>query len=189
MYLYNTRSASNLGAYRRPRPLRSRRLRGLAGAVPGAAPNLTPSQMSTAGSGGATDPDQSLIPYIPGSTPGDILYNAVYGNLSPNQQANLVSQEQAQLVTAGATPSDATTTANTDVSETLDSFTGPGGFGVTWTGAAPDQPGFPTAAADAVANAASNALLPTLSAVPSWVWWAAGGIGGLILFGIVKRAL
>lgn len=188
MYLYGTRSASNLGSYRRPRPLRSRRLRGLSGAVPGAAANLTPSQMSTA-RGGATDPDQSLIPYIPGSTPGDILYNAVYGNISPNQQANLVNQEQAELVAGGLDPTTAATTASSDVTETLDTYTGPGGFGVTWTGAAPDQPGFPTAAANAVAAAAGNALLPTLSAVPSWVWWAAGGAGALILFGVVKRAL
>lgn len=191
MYLYGTRSPANLGSYLRgglgAHRRSPKRLRGLAGAVPGAAPDLTASQMTTAG-GGTPDPDLSLLPIIPGSSAGDVLYNATYGNLSPNQQANLVTQEQAQLVTAGLAPDVAAAQSSTDVSSVLDTFTGSGGLDVTWTGAAPDQSGFPSAAASAAGSAIANTLTPTLSAIPTWAWWAAGAAGVLVLFGAARKA-
>lgn len=192
MYLYGQRSPANLGFYRRPSalgaPRSRRRLYGLAGAVPGAAPDLTAAQMSTAG-GAAPNPDLSVLPIIPGSSAGDVLYNAIFGNLSPAQQASLVSQEQASLVQAGAAPAQATEQAQSDVTQTLDTFTAPGAFGVTWTGAAPDQSGFPAAAVSAAGSAIANTVAPTLGAIPSWFWWAAGIGGGVLLFVEARKAL
>jgi hypothetical protein len=184
MYLYGQRSASNLGFYRRGRSLGAPRRRRRLGDIP------SDYNAAITGYTGAPIPasgDSSF--FVPGSSVGDVLYNAVYGNLSPNQQANLVAQEQASLVQAGTPPAAAVQQAQTDVTDTLDTVTAPGAFGVTWTGAAPDQPGFPSAAASAAGSAIANTLVPTLSAIPSWAWWVGGGIGALFLFFAVRKAL
>jgi hypothetical protein len=133
--------------------------------------------------------DFSSAYLIPGSNAGDVLYNAAYGNLSPNQVAQQTAQEQAQLVQAGMAPAAASTQATSDVDDALSTYSGPGGAGVTWTGALPSQPGFPTAAANAAGNAIFNAVAPTAAAIPTWAWYAAGAVGALLLFGFAKKAL
>jgi hypothetical protein len=183
MYLYGTPSASNLGAYRRPRALGAhrrspKRLRGL-GINWEEILFPVSSLVQPISELDASSP-------IPGSTAGDDLYNMSYGNVSPNQNTSLVAQEQASLVQAGMDPAAAAAQAQSDVTDTLSTYTGPGALNVNWTGAAPNQPGFPTAAASAAGSAIANTLSPTLSAIPTWIWWVVGGLGIFVAYKIVK---
>lgn len=123
---------------------------------------------------------------IPGTDSlADLLANAFTGNLAPDQQAALTQQEQQELVQAGATPASAQAQANADVNAALTTFTGPGGFGISWTGAAPNQPGFGTA----LVNTAGNAIAPVTNTLgwiaQYWPWLALGGIG---LYFVAKKA-
>jgi hypothetical protein len=125
---------------------------------------LTPSQLSTPGGGGT--PFDSYPEIISGSSAGDVLWNAATGTLTQAQQANLVNEEQAELVQAGMDPDDATAQSLSDVQSTLDTYTGPGAFG-TFTGATSDS--------------AVSGLLQSfgLSGVPSLFWWVAGGVAAI----------
>ena len=100
----------------------------------------------------------------------DFLYNAATGNLSQNQVDQLQAEEQAALVKAGASPAAATQQAQQDVSAVLATFTAPGAFGITWTGAAPGGPNWLTQAADDTAGG-----LSWLEA--NWPWLALGAVG------------
>lgn len=104
----------------------------------------------------------------------DLLYNAETGNVSPDQKNQLQQQEQQGLVTAGMTPTSAADQAASDVNTALDTYSGPGAFGVTWTGAQPGGPNWVTELASSAANALG-------ASSGTWIWWALGGIGALWL--------
>lgn len=106
----------------------------------------------------------------------DFFYNMVHGNISPDQQAQLVAQESDSLIAAGMPANQATTQAQSDVTRTLATVTAPGGLGITWTGAGPTSPGFGTAASSAVTSG--------LAAVPLWAWIAGGAVVVLL---VVKK--
>lgn len=123
---------------------------------------------------------------IPGTASlEDLLANALTGNLTADQQAALTQGETQNLVQAGMTPAAAQAQANADVNAALTTFTGPGGFGITWTGAAPNQPGFGAA----LVNTAAGAIAPVSNTLgwlaQYWPWLALGGIG---LFFVAKKA-
>ncbi len=106
--------------------------------------------------------------FVPGGGVGGVVYNAATGDVSPAQKAALVQQGAASLVAAGADPGTAAAQAESDVSDTLDTFSGPGAFGVTWTGA----------------NPATNAVGSTGSwLADNWAWLALGGVGIVWLAG------
>jgi hypothetical protein len=176
MYVLGARSASNLGRLgirRGARPiLRTRRLRGLAGgSSTGYVPGLTPVQAMAAGT------DQSGTGPIPGSSLYDLLYNAATGNVSQDQADAIAAQNAAAIVQASGgtiSPAQATAQATSDVADTLDTFNGPGAFGIDWTGAAPDS------------STWASGLVPSLPSlpgfsIPSWVWWIGGGAIGMLL--------
>jgi hypothetical protein len=169
MYLYGVRSASNLGRLGRP-VLRRRRFRGLAGgSSTGYVPFLNQQQATTAGG------DESGVGPIPGTGIFDFLTNAFTGNLTANQTAAIASQESAALVQASGgtmSPAAATAQASSDTLDTIDTFNGPGAFGIDWTGAGPSAPSWASAG---------------LSQIPSWMWWAAGGAGILVLWSMVRK--
>ena len=99
-------------------------------------------------------------PFIPGSSVGDILWNASTGTLDNSQVVNLQNQESASLVQAGMTPAAAAAQSQADVTGTLSTFVAPDGS----VGALPSQSG----------------LLPTLAlGIPSWAWWVGGGLAVL----------
>lgn len=152
---------------------------GMAGAVPGAAANLSASQMSTAGGGGtpivfAPNPDAWSF--------SDDLYSMATGDVSPTQQAALIQSEQTQLVQAGADPATAQAQAQADVNAALTSYVGPGAFGVITTGAAPGQ-GL-VASLGSGAGSLFDAL--GISSIPGWAWLAIGGVGILVLVKAIK---
>jgi hypothetical protein len=76
---------------------------------------------------------------IPGSTIADYAYNAATGNLTQSQVQAITAQNTAAYVQAGMDPSAASAQAAADVDSALSTYTGPGAFGVTWTGAQPSS--------------------------------------------------
>jgi hypothetical protein len=88
----------------------------------------------------------SLNPFVPGSSVTDVLSNAVTGNATAAQKQAMVQQVTAQYVQSGMDPATAQAQAQQDVTTALKTFTGPGAFGVTWTGADPTSPTFAQAA-------------------------------------------
>jgi hypothetical protein len=125
-------------------------------------------------------------PIIPGSSLSDIIFNMRTGNVSQAQDNALVNQETASLVQAGMDPQTAASTADSDVTTTLDTFTGPGGLGISWTGAGPNSPTFTDAA---ISSLFPNGLLPPGFSIPTWVWVVGGVLGGFWLlkeFRVIK---
>jgi hypothetical protein len=104
----------------------------------------------------------------------DFLANAATGNLSQNQIQQLQAEEQAALVKAGASSAAATQQSQQDVSAVLATFTAPGAFGITWTGAAPGGADWLTQAESDITGGTSDAgdWLSTY-----WPWLAIAGIG------------
>jgi hypothetical protein len=106
---------------------------------------------------------------VPTSSPfSDWFANAATGSLSPAQQAALQSQETASLTQAGMDPTQAAQQATQDVTGALQTFTAPGAFGISWTGA--DSSGVPS----------------LLSAIPGWMWLALAGVGILLVVKVIK---
>lgn len=116
--------------------------------------------------GNFSDFYQAYLSPPPGTNLSSLAYNAATGNLSAAQVAALQQQEEQSLVAAGAAPADAATQSAGDVTDTLQSFTGPGAFGVTETGALPGSPTVFSSALDS-----SSSL---------WLWLAVGGVALLI---------
>jgi hypothetical protein len=104
------------------------------------------------------------------------LFNAATGNVSQDQFQQLVNQEAQSLVQAGMDPVSAQAQANQDVTATLNSATLPGGFGVTWTGAAPTSETFTSAAESAAAGAVTGSSIWDWLAT-NWPYLAAGLVG------------
>lgn len=69
----------------------------------------------------------------------NVLYSAATGDVSPDQVNQLTQDETSNLIQAGADPSTASSDAANDVNTTLATYSGTGGLGLTWTGAAPGQ--------------------------------------------------
>jgi hypothetical protein len=115
--------------------------------------------------------------FVPGGgTPG-VLFNAATGNVSPAQKQNLIAQQTAAMIAAGADPATAAAQANQDVTAVLTSYSGPGAFGVPWAGADPSQAWTTQLttwlqSADATFN------------VPMWAWLAGGGF---LVFLLARR--
>ena len=103
-----------------------------------------------------------------GATPSGLLFSAATGNVSPQQKANLVAQQTAAMIKAGADPATAAAQASSDVTTTLMTASGPGAFGIPWTGADPSQ---------AWTTQLTNWLQTSDATfnVPMWVWLAGGG--------------
>ena len=122
---------------------------------------------------------------IPGATLADLWDIAWSGNVTPDVVNAINAQTAAQIQQAsGGTISaaDALAQAQQSTNQALTTFTAPGGFGITWTGAAPGQPGFGTA----LANAALAPVAPAVSWIGEfWPLLALGGIG--VLWWIAKR--
>jgi hypothetical protein len=104
-----------------------------------------------------------------GAAPSGLLFSAATGNVSPAQKQNLIAQQTAAMIKAGADPATAAAQASSDVTTTLMTASGPGAFGVPWTGADPSQ---------AWTTQLSNWLqTPDASlGVPMWMWLAGGGL-------------
>ena len=116
----------------------------------------------------------------------DILFNMRTGNVSQAQDNALVNQETASLVQAGMDPATAASTADSDVQTTLNTFTGEGGLGISWTGAGPNSPTFADAAVSSLFPAG---LLPPGFSIPTWVWLLGGGLVGIWVlkeFNVIK---
>lgn len=125
-------------------------------------------------SGGTPIPVGSVQP---SSTLTDYLYNATTGDVSAAQQQGMISSEAAQLMQAGMDPTDAQTTATSDVTSALTTYSGPGAFGVVTTGAAPGQ--------GLVASLESS--LGSINGIPGWAWLAIGGLGILLAIKVIQR--
>jgi len=112
--------------------------------------------------------------------PESSLYNAATGNISPDQKAAIVQANANGLIQASAgkmSQSDALAQATSDVNATLDTFTAPGGLGITWTGA---QPG----GTDWLSQLGVDITSP--STWPLWAWALVLGGGGLIVLSAVS---
>lgn len=111
--------------------------------------------------------------------------NAITGNVSSQQQSQLVQQEQSGLIQAGMDPSDAATTAAQDVNTALSTFRGSGAFGITWTGASASSPSWLSALVTGAGN--SNSVFPSwLTWIKTYWPWFALGAGALILLPIIE---
>jgi len=111
---------------------------------------------------------------LSGSSLGSYLYNAATGNLSQAQVQSLTQQETNSLVQAGVPLPQAQEQAASDVHDTLSSFVGSGGLGITWTGALPTQGGFGTATTNAVSNWFAQ----------NWIWFLLAGLAVLLFLSV-----
>lgn len=202
MYLTAQRSPANLGFYQRgvrspanlgrlgrtPSRLRRRRgLRGLGDSFwsmetinPPTIPQLVqentdPATIDLIAAGGAL----ALSPFVPLNSPAlnNLAQNAATGNLTQDQVQQAVAAETASNIAAGASPADASAQAATDVSNTLATFSAPGAFGITWTGALPSSSSWPSALLDSILPGAGGG-----TGLPLWAWIAILGVGGLIVW-------
>ena len=106
--------------------------------------------------------------FVPGGGVPGVIFNAATGNVSPAQKQNLIAQQTASLIASGMDPATAAAQANADVTTVLTTYSGPGAFGVPWTGADPSQ-AWTAQAADWLESVDPNFGLPM------WVWLAGGG--------------
>jgi hypothetical protein len=113
-------------------------------------------------------PEGWLIQSVPSSSPYDFAYNAATGNVSPAQKQQLVANQTAALIQAGVDPTSAAQQAQDTITTALTTYSGPGAFGVPWTGADPSQ-SWPTQISNLLQSSD-----PTFN-VPFWVWLAGGG--------------
>jgi hypothetical protein len=145
----------------------------------GGTPSTYPVPVSTGvieASGGTPIPAGSVDS---SSSLSDLLYNAATGDVSNEQEQNLISQESAALQQAGMNPTDAAAQAASDVNTTLTTYTGPGAFGIVTTGAAPGQ-GW-------VASLGSALGGIDLSNIPGWAWLAIGGLGIYLAVKVIRK--
>jgi hypothetical protein len=103
----------------------------------------------------------------PGSSFGDVIYNAATGNVSPSQVAQIKQQQTSSLIQAGMDPSSAQAQAESDVNTALQSFSAPGAFEINWMGGQPGGANWLTTAAQSV---------DPVFGIPWWVWLAGGGV-------------
>jgi hypothetical protein len=174
MYLYGTRSASNLGAYRGSRPIRRTR-RSLSGP-----PATTTDAQGMPVYIQVTDPSVIAMLQQTATSNG---YDPAYVTQLINNGADAV-QIQLALSNAPNGPQQALAVQQ-GIQETTDD-TQIAQQALVNQSADPFNT-YATAAAQAANSLTAN--LPTLPSIPTWVWWAAGGVGTLILFGVVKKAL
>jgi len=102
---------------------------------------------------------------------------ALHGVVPPDTKAAIIQGEAGGLVQASAgnmSQADALAQANSDVNTALDTFSAPGAFGITWTGANPD---------------ASSFEISNPSTWPWYVWAAIIGGGALLTVVVVKEVL
>ena len=112
--------------------------------------------------------------FVPGGGIPGVLFNAATGNISPAQKQALIQQQTQNMIAAGADPATAAAQAQQDVTTVLTTYSGPGAFGVPWTGADPSQ-AWTTQAANWLQTADPSFGLPM------WLWLAGGGFVILLL--------
>jgi len=106
----------------------------------------------------------------------DLLQNAATGNLTQDEITNTVNAQAANYQAAGMPPAQAQSQAQQDVTTALSTFSGPGAFGVNWTGALPSS----TSWYDILSpgNSVNNWL------AQNWIWLALGGAAFIAAKGI-----